>query len=120
MWHGVPHTIASGGGPPFNSAEFKDFLKKWKIRHRLSSAAYPQSNGRAELAVKTAKRMVEENTDPDGGIYTDKMVAAMVAYKNTPLRGIWESPAQIIYGNAISDNLDNSTMSRSTGADASS
>ena len=49
---GVPIEIASDGGPEFIAKETEDFFKRWGIRHRLSSVAFPSSNGRAELAVK--------------------------------------------------------------------
>ena len=104
-WHGVPDQIETDGGPPFNGNEFKDFCKKWQIRHRLSSAGYPQSNGRAELAVKTAKRIIGESTDIDGTLNTDAVVAGILCYKNTPLRGCNESPAEILFGHKLQDNL---------------
>ena len=59
--------IASDGGPPFNSAGYNIFLKTWKIRKRLSSAYYPQSNGRAEVAVKSMKRILLGNVDEKTG-----------------------------------------------------
>ena len=41
------------------------------MKHRLSSAGYPQSNGRAELAVKSANRITQENT-VNGTLDNDK------------------------------------------------
>ena len=105
VWHGVPESISTDGGPPFNGEEFRQFCKKWHIRHRKSSAGYPESNGRAELAVKSAKRLLEKNTSGDGSLNTDGVVRAMLQYKNTPLRGINESPAEIVFGRPIQDNL---------------
>lgn len=64
---GVPAEIATDGGPPFNSMEYAQFLKDWDIHARLSSAHYAQSNGRAEAAVKTAKRILLGNTCPTTG-----------------------------------------------------
>ena len=84
------------GGQLFNSAEWKLFLKKWGIRHRLSSAGYPQSNVRAELAVKMAKRVLFDNVTPSGTLDRDAVVRAFLQYKNTPVLGLAESPAQII------------------------
>ena len=52
---GTPTIFASDGGPQFIAHTFSKFLKDWDIHHRKSSAGYAQSNGRAELAVKTAK-----------------------------------------------------------------
>ena len=54
----VPEEINSDGGPQFTSSSFQIFMKNWGIKHRLSSAYYPQSNGRAESAVKTAKQII--------------------------------------------------------------
>ena len=45
---GVPNIIVSDGAPQYTSAEFKDFMKHWKIEHRVSSPRNPQSNGMAE------------------------------------------------------------------------
>ena len=58
--YGAPKEISSDGGPPFESQEYNTFLKNWK---RTSSTYYPQRNGRAELAVKTAKRILFGNRD---------------------------------------------------------
>ena len=63
---GVPEEMASDSGPSFTCYETKQFFKQWGIRHRLSSAHYPQSNGRAEVAVKTAKRLLCDNMERGG------------------------------------------------------
>ena len=51
---GVPEEISSDGGPEFSASMTADFLSLWEIHHRVSSAYYPQSNGRAEVAVKAS------------------------------------------------------------------
>ena len=103
---GVPQVIETDGGPPFNGDEFRMFLKKWGIRHRLSSAHYPQSNGRAEVAVKTAKRLLQENISRSGHLNTGKVTRALLQYHNTPGRGTaGESPARIIFGRDLRDSL---------------
>ena len=50
---GVPEEISSDGGKEFVVAETKAFFSKWNIKHRLSSAYFPQFNSRAEVAVKS-------------------------------------------------------------------
>ena len=55
---GVPEEIASDGGPEFVAQETKNFFKSWGVKHRLSLAYLPRSNGRAELAVKSTKRLL--------------------------------------------------------------
>ena len=38
---GVPNVIVSDGGPQYTSAELRDFMKQWKIEHRVSSPRNP-------------------------------------------------------------------------------
>jgi transposase InsO family protein len=57
---GAPEEISSDGGPEFTSKEAADLYARWGIKHRLSSAYFPQSNGRAEVAVRITKRLLED------------------------------------------------------------
>ena len=75
--YGTPEEISTDGGPQFTSQPFKQFLKNWAIQHSRSSAHYPESNGRAELHVKSSKRIIYDNTNPDGSLNTDKAVRAI-------------------------------------------
>ena len=102
---GVPVEISSDGGPEFISGETQAFFKRWGIRHRLSSVAFPSSNGRAELAVKTAKRLLEDNVGPDGQLDNDSMVRALLTLRNTPDPGCKLSPSQIVLGRQLRDSL---------------
>ena len=72
---------------------------------RVSSAYYPQSNGRAEAAVKTAKRILMDNTGPGGSLNTDKVSVALLQCYNTPLRDIDLSPAQLATGRQLRDGI---------------
>ena len=102
---GVPVEVSSDGGPEFISGETQSFFKRWGIRHRLSSVAFPSSNGRAELAVKTAKRLLQDNVSSDGKLDNDKMVRALLTLRNTPDPGCKLSPAQIVLGRQLRDSL---------------
>ena len=102
---GVPVEISSDGGPEFVAQETVDFFEAWGIRHRLSSAYFPQSNGRAELAVKTVKRLLESNVALDGNLNTDKFVRAMLQQRNTPDRDCKLSSAEILFGHPLRDSM---------------
>ena len=101
----VPEEISSDGGPEFTAGESKDFYRRWGIRHRLSSAYFPQSNGRAELAVKATKRLLEDNTGTNGELNTDKVVCALLQQRNTPDRDCGLSPAEILFARPLRDGL---------------
>jgi transposase InsO family protein len=105
MAYGVAEEASTDGGPQFKSHEFSEFLKRWGITHRISSAYYPQSNGRAELAVKSAKRIIRENTLPNGSLDSDKAVRALLQHRNTPLADLGLSPAQLLLHRKIRDHI---------------
>ena len=103
--YGVAEEAGTDGGPQFKSHEFKEFLNHWGVKHRLSSAHYPQSNGRAELAVKAAKRIIRDNTLPNGSLDSDKMARALLQHRNTPLADLGMSPAQLLLHRSIRDHI---------------
>ena len=103
--YGVAEEISSDGGPQFVAQQFKKFLEDWGVRHRISSAHYPQSNGRAEVGVKAAKRIIYDNTAADGSLNSDKATRAMLQYRNTPQKDIGLSPAQMLLHRQLRDHL---------------
>lgn len=83
---GIPDMVFSDNGPQYSSVEFANFSCKWEFTHRTSSPGYPQSNGKAESAVKTAKRLMKmAGQDP---------YLAILDHRNTPTQGLDTSPAQ--------------------------
>ena len=94
--YGIPEEISTDGGPQFKH-QYEDFLQKWGIHPRLSSVGYAQSNGRAEAGVKTMKRILMDNVSPNGSLNNDKMLRALLQYRNTPLPDVNLSPAQILF-----------------------
>ena len=103
MTFGVPEEISSDGGPEFTAHITKQFLTQWDVRHRISSAHYAQSNGRAEVAVKAAKRLLRSNIGQSGSLNPDNFLRAMLQLRNTPDRECQFSPAEIIFGRPIRD-----------------
>lgn len=97
--HGIPVELFSDNGPPFNSAEFKNFTSEWGIHHNTSSPYIPRSNGLVESAVKICKRFLskseESGTDP---------YLALLQFRNTP-RGNLPSPAQLLMSRSLRTQL---------------
>uniref|UniRef100_A0A1A8MJ20 Integrase catalytic domain-containing protein n=1 Tax=Nothobranchius pienaari TaxID=704102 RepID=A0A1A8MJ20_9TELE len=102
---GVPEELSSDGGPEFSAGRTADFLRLWQVKHRMSSVGFPQSNGRAEVAVKTAKRLLVSNTGPTGNLDHDRFRRAMLHLLNTPDPDCDLSPTQIIFVRPLRDSL---------------
>ena len=57
----IPEELTSDDGSQFTAGKTKEFLKAWGVRHRISSVANPHASCRAELAVKTVKRVLMDD-----------------------------------------------------------
>lgn len=65
--------------------------------------AFPHSNGRAEIGVKMAKRLITDNTGPYGELDTNKFQRAILQYRNAPDQDTKLSPAMILFKRPIRD-----------------
>ena len=74
--HGIPDVLVSDNGPQYASQEFKDSATAYDFRHVTSSPHHSQGNGEAERAVKTIKRLLKCNSDPN---------VVLLLYRSTPL-----------------------------------
>ena len=88
--NGVPQQLMTDNAAYFTSREFQEFARKWDFCHVTSSPLYPQSNGLAERAVRSAKHLLgkcaRDGTDID---------AALLSLRNMP-RDKLPSPAQCL------------------------
>ena len=83
--HGIPVWVHSDGGPQFAAREFSVFSQTWGFEHTLSSPYNSQSNGKAESAVKIAKKLWKRSRDP---------YLALLEWRNTPTIAMGSSPCQ--------------------------
>ena len=85
--HGIPSTVIIGNGLQFNIEYFKAFSAEWDFHHITTSPYRPQSNGRAENAVKTCKSLlIKARADK-----RDHLLA-LFKWRNTPSEGMNASP----------------------------
>ena len=91
--HGVPDKIVSDNGTHFTGKAYQDMTRRCGCQHVTSSPRYPQSNGLAERAVQTIKKLLLKSkaaaSDPN---------IALLELRNTPMAGIGLSPVQLLMG----------------------
>ena len=100
----VPDILWSDNGSQFTSKEFKSFACQWGFHHQISTPHYPQSNRRAEAAVKSMKRIIRAAWNGKC-LDEEKLCKALLQYRNTPSQKDGLSSAQKLYGYPIQDTL---------------
>ena len=88
---GYPEAIRSDGAGQFR-AQFNELCRNKSIRHELSSAYNPQSNGLAESAVKNMKRLVKKCAAGK-----EDFEEALLCWRNMP-KASCPSPFQLMFG----------------------
>ena len=90
---GIPDTLITDNGLQFSTAKFNVFAKTWMFDDKTSSPTYPQSNGKAENAVQTVKRLFAKCKSSGGSEFQ-----GLLDWRNAPPAGIGSSPAQCLFG----------------------
>lgn len=97
--YGVPESLVADN-MPCASAEFLRFAKDWNFQIVTSSPNYPQSNGQAERAIQTAKKLMKKAHESGQGV-----ARAFLHLRTTPIANTNLSPAQLLYGRCIRTDL---------------
>lgn len=94
---GLPLVCVSDNGPQLVSQEFESFLTRNGIKHITIAYYKSQSNGAAEVLVKTfktaMKKMVETNKDLDHCLHS-----WLLLHRNTPHSSTGISPTVLMFG----------------------
>ena len=102
---GIPVNFTTDGASVFVSHDMETFLTRYGVSHRVSSYYYARANKRAEVAVKSGKRLILDNISPSGSLNTDRVARALLIHHNQtdPVSGL--SPAEVIFGRRLRDHL---------------
>ena len=95
---GIPEVLTSDGGPEFAASEDKSFLIRYGVRHRIASVGNAHANQRAEVGVKSMKRLLRGNVGPLGNLNNDDFAMAIMQYRITPTQNTGLSPAMALFG----------------------
>lgn len=102
---GIPRQIVTDNGPPFTSGEFAQFIQSDGIQHIFTAPYHPSSNGAAENAVKTLKRVVKK-ANLDNKSVEQALNTFLLYYRNTEHCTTGISPSVALIGRRLRTKLD--------------
>ena len=94
----IPRALVSDNGKPFNNPKFKDFCAELGIKNYYSSPTHPQSNGQAEVTIRTLKAALKTKLENLKGKWVEYLPEVLWAYKTTPKSATQETPFALAFG----------------------
>ena len=95
---GIPRALVSDNGKQFDNAKFRDFFAELGIKNYYSSSAHPQSNGQAEVTIRTLKAALKTKLEDLKGKWVEYLPEVLWAYKTTRKSATQETPFALAYG----------------------
>lgn len=92
--HGIPQRVCTDNGSNFVNKDMAAFARSWGFQHVSSSPHHQQANGKAEAAVKIAKRIILKAAESKQDVWY-----SLLHWRNTPNK-INSSPVQRINSRA--------------------
>ena len=88
----------SDNGKQFDNLKFRDFCVEHEIKNYYSSPAHPQSNGQAEVTIRTLKAALKTKLEDLKGKWTEYLPEVLWAYRTTRKTTTRETPFALAFG----------------------
>ena len=87
----------SDNGKQFDNPKFKDFYAELRIRNYYSSLAHAQSNGQAEVTIRTLKVALKTKLEDLKGKWVEYLPEVLWAYRTTRKSATQETPFSLAF-----------------------
>ena len=88
----------SENGKHFDNPKFRDFYTELGIRNYYLSPAHPQSNGQAEVTIRTLKAALKTKLEGLKGKWVEYLPKVLWAYRTTRKSATQETPFALAFG----------------------
>ena len=88
-------------GKQFDKAKFRDFCSELGIKNYYSSPAHPQSNGQAEVTIRTLKVALKTKLEDLQGKWIEYLPEVLWAYRTTRKLVTQETPFTLAFGTEV-------------------
>ena len=105
---GLPATVKTDNGPPFNSEEFSKYLHFMGVKHRKITPLWPRANAETERFMRTVKKVIRGKPNN----WKQEMNKLLLSYRATPHTTTGIAPATVLFGRDIRTKLPSVTPAR--------
>ncbi|KAI7808431.1 hypothetical protein IRJ41_004831 [Triplophysa rosa] len=102
---GLPRVIQTDQGSNFTSKVFGQMLKELGIKHHLSSAYHPESQGAVERFHQTLKTLLRTFCIETGKDWVDGLPLLMFAVRESVQESLGFSPAELVFAHTVRSPL---------------
>ena len=88
----IPRSLVSDNGKQFDNPKFRDFCAELGIKNYYSSPTHPQSNGQAEVTIRTLKAVLKTRLEELKGKWVEYLLKVLWAHKTTRKSATQETP----------------------------
>ena len=99
--YGVPEVVTTDRGSQFSSQVFSQLLQTWGIRHNMTTAYHPESNGMVERLHRRLKESLVALGQGERLQWYWKLPMTMLALRTTVKPDIGSSPSELVFGEGI-------------------
>ena len=104
VWHyiiyrfEIPRSLVSDNGKQFDNPKFRDFCAELGIKNYYSSPAHPQSNGQAEVTIRTLKVVLKTKLEDLKRKWVEYLPEVLWAHRTTHKSSTQETPFALVFG----------------------
>ena len=91
----------SDNGKQFDNSKFRDSCAELRIKNYYSSPAHPQSNGQAEVTIRTLKAALKTKLEDLKGKWVEYLPEVLWAYRTTQKSATRETPFSLAFGTEV-------------------
>ena len=96
----------SDNGNQFDNPKFRDFCTELGIKNYYSSPAHTQSNGKAEVTIRTLKPALKTKLEDLKGKWVEYLPEVLWAYRTTRKLATQETPFAVAFGTKSVDPVE--------------
>ena len=97
----ISRALVSDNGKQFDNAKFRDFCAELGIKNYYSSPAHPQSNGQAEVTIRTLKATLKTKLEDLKGKWVEYLPKVLWKHRTTSKSATQETPFTLAFGTEV-------------------